>query len=203
MKWFDAIACDNAKPNPYVADQGDLGMEDWLLRQGKQIENWSEQSWVKASTPDDDGDPDDVLQSYLGVPIYSIRFRSALREHGVDDIQYLPLRVLRPDGDEIKGFTVANITTVRDALDREQSDISLFGSDYVIERRRGQISAVRKPVLLASRLADCDIFRLEGYLPAYYVSERFKEVFERGKFTGYSFREVKVRDNGARAQTEA
>jgi len=191
VKWFDAIACDNTVANPYVADDGDLGMEDWLLRRGERVENWPANAWIKAAKPADDGDPDDVLQSYLGVPIYSARLRAALEEGGVGcDIQYLPLRVLRPNDEEIEGFAVANITTVRDALDRKRSDISLFADNFTAPSKRGQISAVRKAVLLGNRLAGCDIFRPEGYRVACYVSERFKTVFEKGGFTGYSFREV-------------
>ncbi len=191
MKWFNAIECDNTVADPYVADEGDIGVEDWQLREGKHLEKWSAQSWIRAAKPGNDGDPDDVLQSYLGVPIYSSRLRAALAESGVDgDIQYLPLRVLRPNGEEIDGFAIANITTVRDALDRKRSDISLFADNFPAPSKRGQISAVRKPVLLGNRLAGCDIFRLDGYPVAYYVSERFKVAFEKGRFTGYSFREV-------------
>ena len=192
MKWFDALECDNAMPDPYVADAGEIGMEEWLLRCAQVAKNWPEGAWVKAVKPTNDGDPDDVLQSYLGLPIYSMRLRSALREQGIEDVQYLPLRVLRPNDEEIKGFTIANITTVRDALDRQRSDFSVYADDYFLPQRRGQISAVRKPVFMASCLEGCDIFRLDGYLVAYYVSERFKKAFEQGRFTGYSFREIEV-----------
>jgi len=189
MKWFEPIECDNTMPVPYIAGAGDIGVDDWRLRQGQELDSWSAKSWIKAQSSED-GDPDDVLQSYVGVPIYSARLRAALEESGIGDIQYLPLRVLRSNGEEIKGFAVANITTVRDALDRTRSDISLFADNFLVPSKRGQISAVRKSVLLASRLVGCDIFRLEGYRVAYYVSERLKEVFEGGRFTGYSFREV-------------
>jgi hypothetical protein len=190
VKWFDPIACDNTVPDPYVADDGDIGMQDWMLRSGQAIGNWPKDAWIKAAEPENDGDPDDVLQSYLGVPIYSARLRVALGEIGMGDIQYLPIRVLRPNGEEIEGFSIANITTVRDALDRKRSDISRFADNFPAPSKRGLISAVRKTVLLGSRLGGCDIFRLDGYRVAYYVSERFKEVFEKGGFTGYSFHGV-------------
>lgn len=188
-KWFSTVACDRTVADPYVADAGDIGVEDWELRQGKSVADWSP-GWIRASTPDHDGEADDVLQSHLGLPIYSARLRAALRESGIEDIQYLPLRVLRSDGRGINGFSIANITTVRDALDRERSDYSTFGGDYVIARRRGDISDVRTSVLMARQLTGCDVFRLQGFLPAYYVSERFRDVFERHRFTGYSFRQT-------------
>jgi hypothetical protein len=190
VRWYQPTECSNTVSNPYVADEGDVGVDESKLRCGEEVGAWSPSAWIRASTPEQDGDPDDVLQSYLGVPVFSARLRTALRESGIEDVQYLPLRVLRPSGEELRGFAVANITTVRDVLDRERSDYSVFADDYFLPQRRGQISALRKPVLVKASLSGCDLFRIEGYRVAYFVSERVKDVFEHRGFTGLSFREV-------------
>jgi hypothetical protein len=47
-----------------------------------------------------------------------------------------------------------------------------------------------KPVLRKSVIVGHDIFRVAEYPLAYFVSGRFREIFVRNKFTGYSFKEV-------------
>ena len=37
-----------------------------------------------------------------------------------------------------------------------------------------------------------DIIRLKEYKQSFFVSEKFKNIFQSNKFTGYSFREVEL-----------
>lgn len=194
MKWYWAIDNDNAVANPYVAGTGDLmGVEGWELWSGKPISNWNEASWIKAETAEDDGDPDDALQDYLSPPIYSPRLRQALEAAGIGGIQWLPLHVLRPDGTEIPGYAIANIVNlVEGALDLERSDYDVYPPDYFLHERVGKVRGLRIPVLRAEKLQGLDIIRLAEYEAPFYVSERFKDTFEKAGCTGHSFREVEV-----------
>ena len=45
-------------------------------------------------------------------------------------------------------------------------------------------------LLHKEKLKGMDIIRLKDYKQIFFVSEKFKEMFERNKFTGYSFEEV-------------
>ena len=193
MKWYWLVDCDNVKPNPYVAGTGDLqGAEDWQLWQGKPITGWRPDSWVQALTEEEDGDPDDVLQTFLGVPIFSPRLRHSLETAQLGAIQYLSIRVLRRDGANIEGFCVANVLSVVDCLDTKRSVIDRFENDYFLPERRGRISGVRLPVLRRSALWGHDLVRCKGYEVSLYASSRFRAVFEGGGFTGYSFKEVDI-----------
>jgi hypothetical protein len=178
--------------DPLVVDSGELiGLDESALRIGEAVLSWQEPV-LKVSKPQNDGTPDDVLQSHLGLPIFSKRLRDAAEAAGIADVQYLPVRVRRPNGVELTGFTIANVITRRSALDRARSDLEQFPDDYFLPERRGRIRALRTPVLLKQALDGCDVMRLEEFLPAIYVSERFKCVFEKHRLTGFSFHEVEV-----------
>jgi hypothetical protein len=195
MKWYDPTECDNTA-DPFVADVVDLcGVNPerlWTI--SEPLTNWDATAFVQASDPAHDGDPDDVLQTCLGMPIYSARLRKKLSEAGVAGVQYLPIRVLRPTGEGVRGdFAIANILTAAPVLDLERSEVSRRPDDYFLEHRRGSISGVRRPVLRRSVLEGHDILRPSEWRVAYYVSERFRNVFWHG-FTGCSFREVELSD---------
>lgn len=191
MKWYSVIRFANAVDDPYVSDTDNLGgFEDWQLSSGERIENWPETAWIQATRADYDGTPDDVLQSHLGVPIYSSRLRTLLDDAGIKGIQYLPLTVLRPDNSIISGFAIANIANKVAALDLDNSDYDVFPDDYFLPSRRGTISGVRKYVLRKDQLRQYDILRLQEYLAGLFVSERFKKAFEADACTGYAFEKV-------------
>lgn len=194
MKWYHVIRHDNAVANPYVAGKGDLiGVDPEDLWSGIPVTTWNEAAWIKAETVEDDGDPDDALQSYLRPPIYSARLRQALEATGIGGIQYLPLHALRPDGTEIPGYAIANIVNlVEGALDLERSDYDVYPPDYFLPERVGRVRGLRIPVLRADKLKGLDIVRLAEYVVSFYVSERFKDAFEKAGCTGHSFREVDV-----------
>lgn len=194
MKWYHVIRYGNPVDNPYVAGTGDLiGVEEEDLWSGKPMANWHEAAWIKAETPEDDGEPDDTLQSYLHPPIYSARLRQALEAMGITGIQWLPIHVLRPDGTEIPGYAIANIVNlVEGALDLERSDYDVYPPDYFLPERVGKVRGIRIPVLRAEKLKGLDIVRLAEARAAFYVSERFKDAFEQAGCTGHSFCEVEV-----------
>jgi len=193
MKWYWVVSCDNTVGNPFVADSEDLKQVNKQdLLECKPIEDWDETAWLKASKAENDGVPDDVLQESSGIPVYSERLRLALENASIDGIQYLPVRVLRPNGSPIHGFSIANILHLVASLDFDRSDCEFFPADYFVEERRGTIRAIRRATLLRSALDGFHVFRLKEFRRRIYVSERFKEAFESGDFTGYSFNQAKV-----------
>ncbi len=185
VDWYWVVDCDNTVRRPYIADQADLSpFEEHDFEVGRTVEDWNPQAWFKVTDPEDDGDPDDVLQTHLDVQVYSPRLRAALEAAGVRGIQYLPVRVIRSDGTEVPGFSVANLLNLVAAL--------VIGKSKVLWERRGTIRGIRYATLRASALEGFDVVRLKEYSPSIYVSERFVRAFEAGGCTGYSFHRVPV-----------
>lgn len=119
--------------------------------------------------------------------------RQTLEAAGVTGIQWLPIHVLRPDGTEFPGYAIANIVNlVEGAMDLERSDYDIYPPDYFLPERVGKVRGIRIPVLRGEKLKGLDIFRPAEFKVEYYVSERFKEAFEKAGCTGHSFREVEV-----------
>jgi hypothetical protein len=192
MKWYMPYMWMNAVDDPLVVDSGELvGLDEAELWRGQIMESWAIPVLV-VEDPANDGVPDDVLQNHLGLPIFSPRLRGALNAAGIGGIQYLEIEVARPNGARVVGYSIANITERRAALDTERSDFDRFPDDYFLPERRGRIRAVRMPILRGSSLGGCDIFRLDEYPVKFFVSQRFRDQFELGKFTGMEFAEIRV-----------
>ncbi len=193
MKWYLAVSWDNTVKRPFVSDAGDLkGFEEWQLREGKSIVGWDDSAWIQCTSSDCDGEPDDVLQVHIDVPIYSPRLRKLLDEVSVGGIQYLPIRVLRRNGKNIPGFSVANIVNLVAALDLKSSAYDVYEDDYFLPERRGQIFSLRRAALKRERLTGLHVIRLKEYPACEFVSGVFRNAFERGRCTGYSFDEVEL-----------
>jgi hypothetical protein len=92
----------------------------------------------------------------------------------------------------IDGFSIANVLNCADALDRRLSNFDVFPDDYFLPQRRGQIRAIKKPVLMRGALIAFHIIRLAQYKAPIYVSERFVRAFEFIDCTGFSFHEVET-----------
>ncbi len=192
MNWYWVVSCDNTVENPLVVDSADLGVDPERLDIGEPLERWSELAWLRAKKLENDGLPDDVVQNHLGLPVFSSRLRAALEKAVVRGIQYLPIRLFRPNGQEIIGFSIANVIERRRALDRCRSDYDVFPDDYFLSDRRGNVRGIRTAALNTEALAGCDILRLDEFPSSVYVSERFRKAFDVGGHTGYSFREVSL-----------
>lgn len=191
-RWYQAIGCDNTVEDPLVIDEDSLPIDPVLLRIGKPVTEWGPSAYLMARKPEYDGEPDDVLQNCLNLPVFSRRMRDALAIEGISGFQYLPVRVLRPNGVEIPGFCFANILERRRALDRQRSSYAVFPDDYFLPQRRGLVRAIYRRVLVGEQLQGCDVLRLDEYYVSIFVSDRFKQTFEAWNLTGYSFAEVEV-----------
>jgi hypothetical protein len=190
MKWYNAIECTNTHSHPFVGQEVDFrGGSDWDVILGKRVSDWDKN--VKFWTENDEanGTPDDVLQHcVVALPVFSSGLRKALETAGISGIQYLPVRVQRPNGEAIPGYSIANIVNLLPALDIENSMVTKYGKSR--PDRIGQISGILKPVLKRDVVTGFDICRLAEFPLRYYVSQRFREIFVEGKFTGYTFKEV-------------
>ncbi len=192
-RWFDVFEDLRVSEQHLVADQHWLGgLDEYAFMKGKQITHLPADAWVKCTDPEADGPADDVLRSHLGLPIVSERLRKELEAHRIRSVQYLPVQVMRFDDDLVATYYIANILSVVPALDLSRSDFTRYPPDYFILRRRGNIFSVRKYALRANRLVDFDIFRVAEYPIPYFVSERFKKLYEAGSFSGLDFQRVEV-----------
>jgi hypothetical protein len=195
LKWYHPIPCDNTVKNPLVCDYSNLednGYDKWSFLTGEQSKSWNQEYFLQAKKKKNDGKPDDVLQNYLMLPIYSERLIQELVKENIQGIQYLPIHVLRPNNESLTGFAIANLLNFFDALDHNLSNYTRFSDDFPNPNVRGQIAGITKFVLKKDKLLGIDMFRLKEYEQSIFVSEKFKDLFERNKFTGYSFEEVEL-----------
>jgi hypothetical protein len=175
-----------------VVDEAQLPVDPGHLDDGRLVDAWSSEAVMRVRNQRWAGEPDDVLQNYLGLPVYSTRLKQALERQGISGIQYLATRVVGFGSVELQTYYIANIVEMRPALDLATSDFDVFSSDYFLPDRRGRVSGVRRATLLWSHLRNCDVLRLAQYPASIYVSERFKSAFELEGCSGYSFEPVVV-----------
>lgn len=192
MKWYWVITSSNAVQNPLVTDSDNFGGKEDAFVLGKSWEQSSSRLWLAALKPEYDGVADDALQNHLDLPVLSGSVQHAMTKAAVRGAEFVPIEVFRPDRTGIDGFAILNVLHRVDALDRGKSDFDVFPDDYVIPQRRGMVRALRWPVLNARRIIDTDFLRLNEYPFPLYVSERVRGIFEKGGFSGWSFREVEV-----------
>lgn len=191
--WYQPIEDLAVQQQPFVTDTDELrGFDEWDFRSGKKIANWPEGVRIGNSDPATDGPPDDVLRNHLGLPIFSQHLREALQLFSIGGVQYLPVEVFRSDSSLLAGYSIANILSLIPALDTNESEYDIYQQDYFLLERRGQISNLRKPVLVGMKILDKDIFRLTEFPVAEFVSQRFVQAYRACKCTGYTFHEVKV-----------
>jgi len=192
MKWYWVITSSNTVLNPLVTDCDNFaGREDDFVL-GKPWQEPQKSLRLEVMKPENDGLPDDALQNHLDLPILSNLLQQAMTAETVRGAEMVPIELARPDGTKINGYAILNVLHRRDALNRSKSDFDLFPEDYVVPRRRGMVRAVRRPVLNESSLLDTDFLRLNEYPFQLFVSERVRNIFEKGRFTGWSFREIEV-----------
>lgn len=195
MKWYRPIECDNTVKNPLVCEYDNLedigfDMRDFL--KGNEITNWVNGVVFEAKKAKNDGDPDDALQNAQMLPIYSKRLIDELNRHEITGIQFLPVNVVRSKDRVLDGFAIANFTHFIAALNHEKSKYTRFDNDFPNPNVRGKIAGITKYVLDQDKVTGVDVFRLKDYEQRFFVSERFKKIFERNRFTGYSFKETEL-----------
>ena len=81
------------------------------------------------------------------LPIYSSKLKGTLEKAGVIGIQYLPIRILNPDGNAVGNFYIANILNLVAAFNLDNSIFNRFHSDFPNPNVRGKISGAERFVL--------------------------------------------------------
>jgi hypothetical protein len=191
MKWYRVLSHDNCIEGGMIA-RGELcDIEEWQLEQAIPVTSWQIPT-LEVKSASEDGDPDDALVTDVAPPIFSPRLQRALLAAGIDGIQYLPVRIRRSSGLVVDGFAVANVLSVRKALDPTRSTYSVYPGDHFIREKRGAVRAIQKYTLDDRALKDCDLLRLEEYKVALLCSERVKLLFEEHCLTGWGFELVDV-----------
>ena len=129
------------------------------------------------------------LQNYLMLPIYSSSLIIALDKNEIKGMQYLPIKVINFNGDCLKGFSITYLILLK--LLTKKSLILTDLARIFRTRMLGKIG-VKKFVLKRKNLEGYDIIRLKEYKQRFFVSQKFKDIFEENGFTGYSFIEVEL-----------
>jgi Immunity protein family (Imm11) len=168
-------------------------LQPWELRAGRYIQNWDPET---TAIYDEAGEcPDFPFASDL-LPVYSPRLRAVMEDLRVDGIQYLPLRIRgQISGREIPGYCLVNYLHLIDGLDRERSSYQFWTKENLLfwEKRPSMLGTfrdVKKPVLVASRIRDFQVFRLWGWSVMVVVREDVKNAIEAAAITGCWFTEI-------------
>lgn len=96
MKWFQPIECDKTVKKALVCDDSNFeeyDFEEYDFKTGKEILNWPNDVFFKASQKKYDGIPDDALQNAYMIPVYSKKLMDELASAGIEGIQYPPVKV--------------------------------------------------------------------------------------------------------------
>ncbi len=190
MKYFRVWNCEHAVIDPMVCETNleDLQIDKRIFRICKEFTG-SEKIKFYAELEEDDGTPDDFLQNTEMVPIFSPRMREAIEEAGITGIQYIPIEVEHYNKEKLEGYCIANVlNSVSDALDIDKSIFWNSKSD------NGKL-LLYIPSIKSEKVPDSiDIFRLKyderienDYSTFIVVSERFKSIIAKNKFTGIGF----------------
>ncbi len=191
--WYQVIRGANTVKSPLVTNDDDLcGYEEDDFTNGEYIgvENWCSEAWVGSKLKKDDGDPDDVLVNHLMIPIFSPRLKKNIEKITMKEIEFLPLKIIKPSGSIINSFYIANIVNVIEAVDKKKSEFDIFPNDFPNPNMRGKISFFKKLILNKKAIKNNNIFRLAEYKEKIIVSGKVKEVFVKNNYTGYKFSEV-------------
>ena len=190
MKYFEIFECERAVKDPMVCvtNLEDLKININRFRICKEFTS-GENIKFFAKTEKSDGTPDDFLQNTEMVPIFSPRMREAIEEAGITGIQYIPIEVEHYNKEKLEGYCIANVlNSVPDALDIDKTIFWNRKSD------NGRLNVYVSSIKSENIPDNMDIFRLkydERFVTEYstfiVVSERFKSIIAKNKFTGIGF----------------
>lgn len=106
------------------------------------------------------------------------------------EIQFIPVKIIeKSEQKELKGYYIANIIRVVNALCLEESEYFETEIPGI-----GAIYTVSKYAIFENRINNSDVFKLSNRqeIPIF-VSEKFKKLMENNIMTGMSLREIRVR----------
>ena len=187
MKYY-ILSYDYENDDEYIIITADNTAEkyNYDMLKGEKIENWDENVMFEYSN--DDGHIfTDYLASNNRWLVVSEKFRSLMGRIESDSIQYLDIKIRNSETNKINDtYKVANVITILDALDLENSKYDLFELDYE------KVLSVEKYALRKNMIGNKNIFKLKDDTIPIFVSEKFKNIVEENSLIGFQFLEVKV-----------
>lgn len=187
MKYFKMIYNGNeASDKKHIACQEILNnnIPEYSVCVGKPVNCWNSDITFVCENNEETTVPD-WLSNPLGWFAVSSRFVTEIRHLENDSIQYLPIKVKACQPQMIaEEYSVANIITVLDAVDIENSKhMLLFGKPNII-----------KYALKGEIINSHHIFKVKESILSLstFVSEDFKEAIQKADLRGFSFTEIKV-----------
>ncbi|WP_397537123.1 imm11 family protein [Rummeliibacillus pycnus] len=186
MKYFKLIIDDSNDNDVVVHCEDTLGFEQYELKEGNYLENWSDNITFYYNLRDGNRFTD-YLANNWGWFIVSEKLKRLINTIG-EGVQFLPVNVVdfesktRIEDDE---YFVANVLEVVDALNLENSDYSVMDIDGE------KIYSVRKYAVSEEKINNKNIFKLKGDEIPFFVSETFKQLVEGSNITGCDFLEIR------------
>ena len=190
MKYYQIYDCERAVKDPMVCytNLEELKIDINMFRICKEFTS-DEKIKFFAKTEKSDGTPDDFLQNTEMVPIFSPRMREAIEEAGIKGIQYIPIEVEHYNKEKLEGYCIANVlNSVPDALNYDKTIFLKMKSE------NGKLDLYIPSIKSENVPDNMDIFRLKyderietEYSTFIVVSERFKSIIAKNKFTGIGF----------------
>lgn len=199
MKYYEAFDCGHAVKDPMIciSNLEKLGISEEEFKICKSFEHKNKTIQFIVKEKEDDGKPDDVLQNTDILPVFSPRLISALNEAGITGIQYIPVDVVNFKQEKFDGFCIANVMdNISNAFCAEKSICQYYDREDLNTELIGKIDFIWHLAAYSSELNGHDIFRLkfDDRFTAPYgriiVSEKFKDIFAKNKFTGFSFSKI-------------
>lgn len=174
----DAISCESDEL--YDIDRYDV-------EQGNYVNNWDSRITMFFNPKEGDRETD-FLGNDLGWLIISEKLKLILEDEKINGIQFLPLKIKNQlNNTTLNNYYLANICNLVKALDLENSDYN----EYELDENEKVIS-VKKHAIKADKIKNIDIFRLEEDKFPVFVSEKFVNLINAHKATGFDFTEVLV-----------
>lgn len=187
MKYY-LLSYDYENDDEYIIITTDnIGEKyNYDMLKGEKLENWDENVMFEYSN--DDGHIfTDYLASNNRWLVVSEKFRSLIGRIESDPIQYLDIKIRNSETNKINDtYKVANVITILDALDLENSKYDLFELDDE------KVLSIEKYALRKNMIGNNNIFKLKDDTIPIFVSEKFKNIVEENSLIGFHFLEVKV-----------
>ncbi|MCL2082681.1 MAG: hypothetical protein FWH04_05550 [Oscillospiraceae bacterium] len=187
MKYYEMFA-DSENADNYMRCLGHntYNVDDYATSSGEIITGWN----IEITFICDNSDERlhrDYLTSDFGWYIVSKRFRGVVEDLARDSIQYLPIKLIRSDINQIDDtYMVANVIDIVDAFDLKKS------KHKTIRAYGEKIHMVEDYALREKSLEGHHIFKLKGETIPTFVSEKFKDTLQQNNIMGFAFLEVKL-----------
>lgn len=209
MNFYRLWSSESTKGNPIVCSSNlkKLGIKEESLKRCQKIDLPSSEIIYDPGEEMFDGVPEDFVRNTDFLPVCSPRLIETLNANGIDNIQYIPVKVIDFHGNVTEGYKIANIlTALSDTIDKENSileyrdkkrSIIQYPDKKSSFKIPGKIEFVWRYAIKGDKAAGHDLFRLKydsefekEYSDGIFVSERFRKIITANRFTGVTFSKI-------------